>query len=119
MSRFGASEFARFWWLGVLGRNGFRAAGDLPGSWWARDPGDPTNRFQSAGRFAALVIQEMAQAMNRLGQDKTLRRRMGQAARNHIAASFTWERKGELLNRYYTAIATSVSPSPCDLPKQV
>ena len=68
----------------------------------------PQTGFKVPADSPPLVIQEMAQAMNRLAQDKTLRRRMGQAARNHMAASFTWERKGELLNRYYTAIATSV-----------
>jgi len=68
----------------------------------------PQTGFKVPADSPALAIQEMAHAMNCLARDKTLRRRMGQAARNHIAASFTWERKGELLNRYYTAIATSV-----------
>jgi glycosyltransferase involved in cell wall biosynthesis len=65
--------------------------------------------FKVSADSPARAVQEMAHAMIRLARDSVMRSRMGQAARNHIATSFTWECKGELLNRYYSAIA-AVSP---------
>ena len=65
--------------------------------------------FKVSSDSPALAVQEMAHAMTRLARDGVMRSRMGEAARKHIATSFTWECKGELLNRYYAAIA-AVSP---------
>jgi len=65
--------------------------------------------FRVAAGSPEQAVRDMANAMRRLGQDKRMRSRMGQAARNHIATSFTWERKGEQLNRYYAAIVGGVS----------
>lgn len=65
--------------------------------------------FKVAADCPEQVVQDMASAMRCLGQDKQMRSQMGQAARNHIAASFTWECKGEQLNRCYMAIVDGVS----------
>jgi glycosyltransferase involved in cell wall biosynthesis len=51
-----------------------------------------------------LVVEQMAEALVRLGSDRRLRIRMGEAARRRVREFFNWDRKGELLREIYLRV---------------
>jgi glycosyltransferase involved in cell wall biosynthesis len=61
--------------------------------------------FKLTSRNPDGVVEELASAIRALAVDPALRVRMGQAGRERVASEFTWERKGELVNRLYRRVA--------------
>ncbi len=50
------------------------------------------------------AVTDLAAAMLRLAQDPELRGRMGQAARQHVAEHFNWDKLGEYMSCLYTQL---------------
>jgi glycosyltransferase involved in cell wall biosynthesis len=50
------------------------------------------------------VVEQMGEALERLGADRRLRIRMGDAARRRVRQLFSWDRKGELLREIYLQV---------------
>ncbi|RMF24132.1 MAG: glycosyltransferase [Cyanobacteria bacterium J083] len=53
------------------------------------------------------TIEELAQAMKYLAEDRKLRDRLGKAAKKRVKAHFTWELKGKQLAQLYNEIISS------------
>ncbi|RMF59465.1 MAG: glycosyltransferase family 1 protein [Calditrichaeota bacterium] len=52
------------------------------------------------------VVKDMAEAMYTLARNRELRKQMEKAARWRVREHFSWEKKGELMNRLYRDIMT-------------
>jgi glycosyltransferase involved in cell wall biosynthesis len=50
------------------------------------------------------VINDLAEAINRLGSDAELRGRLGAAARERIRSNFNWEKKGDTVASIYQSL---------------
>jgi glycosyltransferase involved in cell wall biosynthesis len=50
------------------------------------------------------VIKDLTGAMSRLAHDPALRRAMGEAGRQRVAESFSWDKKGELIQEIYQEV---------------
>ena len=50
------------------------------------------------------VVQGLAHALERLSNDATLRQSMGQAARQRVSSTFSWERKARVVRELYSRI---------------
>ncbi len=55
------------------------------------------------GRRAS-VVESLARAIRELSGNPSMRRAMGQKAREHIRAEYDWARKGEAMNRLYLEV---------------
>ena len=53
------------------------------------------------------VMEDIAEAMMRLGADPAYRQRLSTSARRHIGESFTWDKKGEILFSIYSQVTGS------------
>jgi glycosyltransferase involved in cell wall biosynthesis len=63
--------------------------------------------FKLPAHTPGQAVQDLTRAMQRLAQDPALRARMGQAARDRVASTYTWKHKGEILNSFYAEIVGS------------
>jgi len=63
--------------------------------------------FKIPARTPEQVVEEMAQAMLQLATDGTLRRRMGEAARQRVREVFSWERRGQEIREIYERVQQS------------
>ncbi len=59
-------------------------------------------------------VNGLAAALNRLLDDESLRRSMGNAAHHRVADKFTWDRIAESLMAEYTRIARTAEDSAYD-----
>jgi len=50
------------------------------------------------------VVAEMAEAMLKLATDESLRQRMSEAARKRVRVAFSWERRGEEIQKIYSKV---------------
>ncbi|ROR35148.1 glycosyltransferase family 4 protein [Inmirania thermothiophila] len=57
--------------------------------------------FKIPARTPEQAVEEMAKAMRKLAEDPELRRRMGEAARKRVKEAFSWERRGEEIQKVY------------------
>ena len=56
------------------------------------------------------AIELMAQALERLYQDRDLRSKMGQAGRTRAEQVYTWDHLGERLRKIYEEVLGAASP---------
>ncbi len=56
------------------------------------------------------VVEQMSDALERLGADRGLRSRMGEAARRRVRELFSWDRKGEQLREIYLRVVKEEGP---------
>lgn len=52
------------------------------------------------------AVKDMAQAMLKLAKNPELARQMGEAGRKRVTEHFSWEKKGEFINRVYQEVLT-------------
>lgn len=60
--------------------------------------------FKIPAHLQEKVIHDMAEAMLKLAKDPELRWRMGEAARRRVTNEFSWDKKGEWINRIYDGV---------------
>jgi glycosyltransferase involved in cell wall biosynthesis len=57
------------------------------------------------------TIKELSEAIMLLANDPDLRRKMGEAGRKRVEEFYTWEKKGEFIQKLYREVMESESPS--------